>query len=96
MSSKRNKKQLERKFEGFYFGRKHERRRPDYVFGCSVQEQETDQAVSCWRKVFYGTEAKALQAIQKNKAVGILEAYPCAYCRGWHIGHVRKKKKGKK
>jgi len=97
MGNKWRKKGVpERTFEGFYFGRKHERDHPDYICGESVRTDELDQATSCWRKVFYGSEAKAVQAIKDHKNSDVLEAYPCLYCQGWHIGHMRKNKKKRK
>lgn len=46
------------------------------------------QETTCGRKVDYKSEASADKAAKGMMAKGRkdLEAYPCAFCDGWHIG----------
>lgn len=52
---------------------------------------------SCYRKINYGGEEKAIKAAKEmNKKVDRinyheLEHYSCAICGGWHIGRVMTK-----
>jgi hypothetical protein len=43
---------------------------------------------TCGRKIDYRSEASADKAAKGMTAKGSkdLEAYPCAFCYGWHIG----------
>jgi hypothetical protein len=45
---------------------------------------------TCGNKIDYKTEVSADRAVEsmnvKSKTRNILEAYPCAFCHGWHIG----------
>jgi hypothetical protein len=45
---------------------------------------------TCGKKINYFTEEKAAQAAEKmnrkESTRNILEAYPCVFCSGWHIG----------
>ncbi len=45
---------------------------------------------TCDNKINYAKEERAIQAAEKmnNKKStrNTLEAYPCAFCNGWHIG----------
>lgn len=48
------------------------------------------QERTCGKKINYGSEetaAKASNSMNKSgKARHELEPYPCAFCKGWHIG----------
>ena len=50
------------------------------------------QEATCGRKIDYQSEASAQRAAQammeSGKADKPLEAYPCAWCAGWHIGRA--------
>ena len=45
---------------------------------------------TCGNKINYETEASADRSAEsmniKPRTRNILEAYPCAFCHGWHIG----------
>ena len=43
---------------------------------------------ACGKKVDYKSEATAEKAAasMNKKSDRVLEAYPCYWCRGWHIG----------
>jgi hypothetical protein len=45
---------------------------------------------TCGNKINYTKEEKAVRAAEKmnnkNNTKNTLEAYPCAFCNGWHIG----------
>jgi hypothetical protein len=47
---------------------------------------------TCGSKIDYKTEEKAIEAVDrmnsKPNTRNILEAYPCAFCQGWHIGRA--------
>jgi hypothetical protein len=47
---------------------------------------------TCGSKIDYKTEVSADRAAEsmnsKPKTRNILEAYPCAFCNGWHIGRA--------
>ena len=45
---------------------------------------------SCARKVRYGHAESAEKAakVMTKKVDRPMEAYPCAYCGGWHVGGV--------
>ena len=47
---------------------------------------------TCGRKIDYKTEETASEAADrmnsKPNTRNILEAYPCAFCQGWHIGRA--------
>jgi hypothetical protein len=47
---------------------------------------------SCTKKVKHANQHKALHALALlRRALGPrhkLEAYPCRFCDGWHLGHV--------
>jgi hypothetical protein len=47
---------------------------------------------TCDRKIDYKAEEKAIEAADrmnsKPNTRNILEAYPCAFCQGWHIGRA--------
>lgn len=46
------------------------------------------RASSCRDKVRYSNEERAEKFVEKLSAKHnkIMEAYPCPYCKGWHIG----------
>jgi hypothetical protein len=50
------------------------------------------EAATCGRKIDYKSEESAERAaramMDKGKADKPLEAYPCAWCAGWHIGRA--------
>ena len=50
---------------------------------------------TCGRKIDYKTEQKAIESATrmnlKPNTRNILEAYPCAFCHGWHIGRAMTK-----
>lgn len=50
-----------------------------------------DKYFSCTNKVDYKSKETAERAVveMKEKARNVLEAYPCRYCGGWHIGRIR-------
>jgi hypothetical protein len=57
--------------------------------GFSVQVEWGDnEAGLCTRKVRYGHKVTAERAADAMTRKGSkpLEAYPCGYCSGWHIG----------
>jgi hypothetical protein len=45
---------------------------------------------TCGKKINYLTEDKAAESVEKMNSKAstrnTLEAYPCAFCQGWHIG----------
>jgi hypothetical protein len=47
---------------------------------------------TCGQKINYQTEETAIEAAtrmnSKPNTRNILEAYPCIFCRGWHIGRA--------
>jgi hypothetical protein len=48
------------------------------------KERERDAAMhSCERKHRYETQDEAA----RNALTRSLDAYPCSYCGGWHVGH---------
>ena len=47
------------------------------------------RAATCGNKIDYKSEdtsRRAADAMNKKNPDKRLEAYPCAWCRGWHIG----------
>ena len=50
-----------------------------------------DQWFSCEKKIRYGRMSTALKAVDRlaKKGKTHLEAYPCLYCEGFHIGRKR-------
>jgi hypothetical protein len=48
------------------------------------------KAATCGQKVDYRTEESADRsaAVMMRKGSKALEAYPCAFCQGWHIGRA--------
>ncbi|WP_310483564.1 hypothetical protein [Chamaesiphon sp. VAR_48_metabat_403] len=50
---------------------------------------------TCGSKIDYQTELTASEAAErmnsKPNTRNILEAYPCAFCQGWHIGRAMTK-----
>jgi hypothetical protein len=48
------------------------------------------EAATCGRKIDYKSEESADRAAQAMMAKGskALEAYPCTWCGGWHIGRA--------
>lgn len=53
-------------------------------------EWPSEEERSCLGKVKYGHKETAEKAVlaMMNKGSKPLEAYPCKYCSGWHIGGV--------
>ena len=55
--------------------------------GISIDKDRT-----CCNKTNYKSEEKAIDAAEqmngKPNTRNILEAYPCAFCQGWHIGRA--------
>jgi hypothetical protein len=53
----------------------------------------------CIGKIRYSSSAEALKEskrlrwhnITKKDDFQYLDAYPCKYCGGWHVGHQRRK-----
>ena len=47
---------------------------------------------TCGSKVDYGSEYRAVDVAEKMTAKHegrkVLEAYPCAWCSGWHVGRA--------
>jgi hypothetical protein len=45
---------------------------------------------TCGKKINYLTEDQAAESVEKMNSKAstrnTLEAYPCAFCQGWHIG----------
>lgn len=50
-----------------------------------LREDELLQAVGCWRKRRYPSEAAAVQAAAERSNGVILGVYPCRWCHGWHM-----------
>ena len=52
---------------------------------------------SCKRKVRHKTHKEAKDCLNRMKKGGIcikpMQTYECIFCKGWHIGHKRKKNK---
>ncbi len=46
------------------------------------------QATTCGSNIDYGSESSASRAaaMKTHEGAEVLEGYPCAFCRGWHIG----------
>jgi hypothetical protein len=57
-----------------------------------VSSRRRQRRRSCTRKHRYPSAvlaAKAAATVQARAAATPLHAYPCQFCRGWHIGHHR-------
>jgi hypothetical protein len=48
------------------------------------------EEATCGRKIDYKSEESADKAAAAMSAKGdkVLEAYPCCWCKGWHIGRA--------
>lgn len=61
-----------------------------------LREDEVKQAVACWRKRRYPSEAAAAQAAAERSNGAAIGVYPCRWCHGWHMTrHVRESGSGR-
>lgn len=52
--------------------------------------RESGREATCGQKVDYKSEGTAIKVAERMNGRGdrrnVLEAYPCYWCEGWHIG----------
>lgn len=58
-------------------------------FGAAARTYRRRRFGECQRKRRYGTYDAAARVVRAWRLRGdySIHAYPCDYCRGWHLGH---------